>query len=76
MRRIEEGRAMRTSRPFQLMVDSGNREEPSNRYFGSLEAALAAAEELPARFHPFVWISEFLTTGGRITHVRDGRRTT
>jgi len=66
-----------TARPFQLLVDSGNRhDEPPTRYFGSLARAQEEADKLPAKFQPFVWISESLPTGGRVTHVRDGKKVT
>jgi hypothetical protein len=38
------------------MVDSGSRDEPANRHFGSRAAALAAFDELDARYQPFAWI--------------------
>ena len=63
----------RTSRPFQVMVDSGSHEEPQTRYYGSLEAALEAALALDKRWHPYVTVSEFLEDGGRVVHVRAGK---
>jgi hypothetical protein len=62
-----------TPRPFLLSVDSGNREEPANRYFGTLAAARFAAEQLPQRYWPFVWITEKREDGALIFHMKDGR---
>lgn len=59
-------------RPFCLMVDSANRDEPPVRYFGSLDAARAAALALPKEWHPFVWITEWYAPDSPIHHVRDG----
>jgi len=62
-------------RPFMLMVDSGSREEPPTRYFGSLDAALAAMDEYEERWKRHAWIVE--GRGAiRTTHVQDGARTT
>jgi len=63
-------------RPFQLMVDAGVPwEEPRTRYFGSLDAALAASREYEERWQPFVWITEIRPKGERnISHVANGRR--
>lgn len=63
-------------RPFQLLIDSGNRSEPRTRYFATLDAALNSAESLDSKWHPHIWVTEFLQDGGRRTHVRNGKRVT
>lgn len=66
----------RRARPFQLMVDSGSRDEPPTRYFGSLTAALVALAALPESFRRFASVTELdRGDGGNVVHVRDGRLT-
>ena len=62
-------------RPFQLMVDSGSRDEPPDRYFGTLATARAAGAGYAEHFQPFIWIIEW-TGGGpatAIVHVKNGK---
>lgn len=62
-------------RPFLLMVDAGTSwQEPRNRYFGSLPAALAASAELDAKWQPFVSIIEMRLDGPNVTHVQNGKK--
>lgn len=60
-------------RPFLLMVDSGDPDEPDNRMFTSLFAASEALHKLPARYQRFAWIFE-RTEGGAIVHYKDGKK--
>jgi hypothetical protein len=60
----------RPDRPFLLSVDSGSREEPPNRYFETLKAAVMAMQAYPEHFQRFAWIVE---TDKRTTHIKDGR---
>lgn len=39
--------------PYQVSVDSGSREEPATRYFGSLETAWLAFNEIAEEWKPF-----------------------
>jgi hypothetical protein len=55
------------------MIDSGNRDEPPTRYFGSLDAAYRALDELGDKWRPFAWVSEQKPDGGRFVHMRNGR---
>lgn len=41
------------ARPYQLMVDSGSREEPDTRWFASLAAAWKAYDELDEKWKPY-----------------------
>ena len=62
-------------RSFQLWVDSGSSEEPSTRYFGSLEAAISAMEAYPESYREVSWIGEMLPNNPvPIVHVKDGKR--
>jgi hypothetical protein len=53
------------------MVDSGSKDEPEPRRFGSLDAALAALDELDEHYRRFAWVQD--TDTGE-TFVRDGVR--
>jgi hypothetical protein len=68
--------ALSTQRPFQLLVDSGSVAEPATRYYGSLPRALKAMREMAPRWQRYAWVSELLSDGGRVTHVRDGKPAT
>lgn len=68
-------------RPFELMVDSGNEDEPRPRRFASLESALAAFDQLDPQWRGFAWIREYhpisraYEIAGRVVvHMRDGVR--
>jgi hypothetical protein len=62
------------TRPYELFVDSGDRDEPGSRYFASLEAAFRACYLMPAKWRRFAWIREHRDGGARVTHMRDGRQ--
>jgi len=68
--------ALRTTRPFQLLVDAASHEEPPTRYFGSLERAVTALRALAPRWQRYAWVSELRPDGGRVVHVRDGKPAT
>lgn len=61
-------------RPFILMVDSANEEEPDPRRFGSLEKALQAYKELDRQWKHFAWIVEVHEHRAPRIHMRDGVR--
>ena len=60
-----------TTRPFCLSFDSGSREEPPNRWFGSLESALLALTELP-EWKQWAWITESREGEKAVVHMKDG----
>jgi hypothetical protein len=63
------------TRPFILLVDSGEDEEPEPRRFGSLATAIAAFEKLDPHWQRFARIYEYSRPGWPpfVTHMRDGR---
>ncbi len=67
---------LKRPRPFLLMVDAASDEEPPNRYFGSLEAAVAAMEQYDEHWRRFAWIIEFPVVGGVVAHYKGGKKVT
>jgi len=63
------------NRPFSLVVDSGNEDEPEPRTFGSLVTALQALNEYEEKWRRFAWIREQCPDGSIVVHVRDGQVT-
>lgn len=69
-------------RNFRLFVDSGSGDEPPDRWFGSLSAALRAFRRLDERWQPSAWIIEYhdqhviggIPTVRNVVHVRRGER--
>jgi hypothetical protein len=74
---------LRGTRNFRLFVDSGRADEPADRWFQSLDAALRAFRALDAEWRRFAWIIEYQdqeTIGGiplvrNVVHVRGGQQT-
>ncbi len=62
------------NRPFFLIIDSANQDEPSPRRFGSLQAALEAFAEYDERWQRFAWITQEMEGGSTRVHMRDGER--
>jgi hypothetical protein len=73
---------LRREKNFRLFVDSGSGNEPQDRWFGALPAALRAFDALDDRWKPYAWIIEYhdqhviggIPTVRNIVHMKHGRR--
>jgi hypothetical protein len=69
-------------RNLRLFVDSGSSDEPDDRWFASLTAALSGFRRLDDRWKPYAWIIEYheqhviggIPTVRNVVHLRRGKR--
>jgi len=73
---------LKRQRNLRLFVDSGSDDEPDDRWFASLTAALSGFRELDDRWKPYAWIIEYhnqhviggIPTVRNVVHLRRGER--